>query len=87
MKKINIDLQNINKISEEYINEIVEEKFGLIKVTTESYYRLYETDETRLKELAEEWFTKYGSQSHAYRDGSKIPFTNLIKVEIVKRKK
>jgi len=85
-RKINVELQNINEISEEFINEIVEQKFGLIKVTTESYYQLYETDETELKMLAEEWFAKYGSQSHAYRDSSKIPYTNLVKVEILKRK-
>jgi hypothetical protein len=90
MEKINVELQNLNQISEEYIESIAGvtsggRKKGLLKVTTESYYELYETNEEDLKRLAEEWFDKYGSQSHAYRDGSKIPFVNLIKVEIVKR--
>jgi len=85
MEKTNIELENINKISEEFIDGIVNKKRGIIKVTTESYYELYETDEEELEELAAEWFTKYGSSSHAYRDGSKVPFTNLVKVEIIKR--
>ena len=87
MEKINVELQNLNQISEEYISSITigGRKRGLLKVTTESYYELYETDEEQLKNLAEEWFDKYGSQSHAYRDGSKIPFVNLLKVEIIKR--
>jgi hypothetical protein len=85
MEKINVELQNINQISEEYVNSIALKKRGLLKVTTESYYELYENDEATMKKLAEEWFDKYGSQSHAYRDGARLPFTNLVKVEIVKR--
>lgn len=87
MEKINVELQNINKISEEFIEGITtERKRGLLKVTTESYYEPYTNDEDELKNLAEEWFDKYGGSSHAYRDGSKLPFVNLVKVEIVKRK-
>lgn len=90
MEKINVELQNLNQISEEYVESIAgktsgSRKKGLLKVTTESYYELYETDDEDLKKLAVEWFDKYGSQSHAYRDGSKIPLVNLVKVEIVKR--
>ena len=85
MEKINVELQNINQISEEYIDSIAIKKRGLLKVTTESYYELYETDEEELKRLAKEWFDKYGSGSHAYRDGSKLPVVNLVKVEILKR--
>ena len=90
MKKINIELKNINQISEEYMESIAGvtsggRKKGLLKVTTETYYELYETDDEDLKRLAVEWFDKYGSQSHAYRDGSKIPIVNLVKVEIVKK--
>lgn len=84
MKKINIELPNINQISEEYVNGIIEEG-GLLKVTTESYYKPYETNDKELKKLAKEWFYKYGSQSHAYRDGSKFQLINLVKVEIIKR--
>ena len=92
MEKINVELQNLNQISEEYMESIAGKtsggrKKGLLKVTTESYYELYETDDEDLKRLAVEWFEKYGSSSHAYRDGSKIPYTNLVKVEIVKRKR
>jgi hypothetical protein len=86
MEKINVELQNLNQISEEYINSIAFKKRGLLKVTTESYYELYENDEATMKKLAEEWFDKYGSQGHAYRDGSKLPVVNLVKVEIIKRK-
>lgn len=90
MEKINVELQNLNQISEEYIASLDPDitggkKGGLLKVTTETYYRLYETDDEDLKRLASEWFDKYGSQSHAYRDGSKLPLVNLVKVEIVKR--
>jgi hypothetical protein len=90
MEKINVELKNLNQISEEYIASIAGvasggRKKGLLKVTTESYYELYETDDEELKRLAEEWFDKYGGSSHAYRDGSKIPFVNLVKVEIVKK--
>jgi hypothetical protein len=63
-----------------------ESKRGLLKVTTESYYEPYTNDEDELKNLAEEWFDKYGGSSHAYRDGSKLPYVNLVKVEIVKKK-
>ena len=86
MEKKNIELENINQISEEWVNERIEEKHGIIKVTTETYYHPYEGDEESLKNLAEEWFQKYGGMSHAYRDGSKFPFVNLVKVEILKRK-
>ena len=85
MEKINVELQSINQISEEYIDSITFKKRGLLKVTTESYYELYENDDEDLKRLAAEWFDKYGSQGHAYRDGSKLPLVNLVKVEIVKR--
>ena len=85
MKKINVELQNLNQISEEYIASIAMKRRGLLKVTTESYYELYETDDEDLKRLAKEWFDKYGSSSHAYRDGSKLPLVNLVKVEIIKR--
>ena len=85
MEKINVELDNINKISEEYIASIALKKRGLLKVTTESYYELYENNDEDLKRLAVEWFDKYGSQGHAYRDGSKLPLVNLVKVEIVKR--
>ena len=85
MEKINVELQNIKQISEEYIDSITLKKRGLLKVTTESYYELYETDDEDLKRLAAEWFDKYGSGSHAYRDGSKLSLVNLVKVEIVKR--
>jgi hypothetical protein len=89
MEKINVELENINQISEEYIASITIDsktrKRGLLKVTTESYYELYETDDEDLKRLAAEWFDKFGGSSHAYRDGAKIPFVNLVKVEIVKK--
>ena len=85
MKKINVELQNLNQVSEEYVDTVAFKKRGLLKVTTESYYELYETDDEDLKKLAVEWFDKYGSRGHAYRDGSKLPLVNLIKVEIVKR--
>jgi hypothetical protein len=91
MEKINVELQNINQISEEYIASIVGETYSgrkkrLLKVTTETYYELYETEDDELKRLAEEWFDKFGGSSHAYRDGAKIPFVNLVKVEIMKNK-
>ena len=85
MEKINVPLENINQVSEEYFNERIEKRFGIIKVTTESYYQLYETDEATMKKLAEEWFVKAEGRSHAYRDGAKYPISNLVKVEIVKR--
>jgi hypothetical protein len=90
MEKINVELQNLNQISEEYIASIAgvtheNRKMGILKVTTETYYELYETDDEDLKRLAAEWFDKFGGQSHAYRDGAKIPFVNLVKVEIVKK--
>lgn len=90
MEKINVELQNINQISEEFIDSLDSaitggKQGGLLKVTTETYYRLYEKDNEDLKRLAVEWFDKFGGVSHAYRDGSKIPFVNLVKVEIVKK--
>lgn len=85
MEKINVELPNINQVTEEYIDSVVPNDKGILKVTTESYYELYESDDEDLKRLAEEWFVKCGGVSHAYRDGSEIPFVNLVKVEIVKR--
>ena len=85
MEKINVELKNINQISEEYIASFAMKRRGILKVTTETYYELYETDDEDLKRLAVEWFDKYGSRGHAYRDGSKLPLVNLVKVEIVKR--
>ena len=51
MEKINVELQSINQISEEYIDSITFKKRGLLKVTTESYYELYENDDEDLKRL------------------------------------
>jgi hypothetical protein len=85
LKSTTIKLNTLNQITTEFINKNVEKSKGLIKVTTESYYKLYEANPNRLKELAFEWFEKYASQNHAYRDGSKLPWVNLVKVEIIDR--
>lgn len=90
MKKINVELDNLNETTEEFITSIPNDAFGgknggLLKVTTETYYKLYEKDDEDLKRLAVEWFDKFGGRHHAYREGSKIPFVNLVKVEIIKK--
>jgi len=86
MKKINIELDCINKIDDTFINKFVEPGKSIIKVTQEVYYELYEKDEKEVISVVGEWFDKFGSSSHAYRDGSRIPFVNMLKAEIVKRK-
>lgn len=86
MKKIKVKLCSLNKIGETFIDERVDAARGILKVTTETFYETYEHSELQLKNLAKEWFEKYGHSAHAYRDGSKLPWVNLLKVEIIKRK-
>jgi hypothetical protein len=84
-KKVKLD--NLNKIDDEFIVNCVEKGKGIIKVTSTTYYTVYEgdSDPKRMEELAKEWFEQYGHTSHAYRDGGKLPFENLINVELLKR--
>jgi len=88
MKKINIKLPDPKLIKniETLIDHRVPKIKTIIKVTQEIYYELYETDEKELEEVVNEWFIEYGSSGHAYRDGSKLPFANLKKIEILERK-
>ena len=85
MKTTEVNLGNLNKIDDEFIVSIVEKRKGIIKVTSTTYYQTYEGDVETIELLAKEWFEKYASGSHAYRDGSKLPFENLISVEIIKK--
>lgn len=82
-----VSVSTQNKISEDLIldSEMVgKSKGAIIKVTTESYYQMYETEEQEVDRITEEWFGKFSGYSHAYRDGSKIPWTNIVKIEQIK---
>lgn len=85
MKKTNVELKTLNQISEEFIIEHTDPKKGLIKVVTERYFEPSENDEDYVRQLCEEWFDTCAGRSHAYRDGSKVRYENLLSVEIIKK--
>lgn len=86
MKKITLDISHSitdEKILEEVRNNGIDlSTRGILKVTKEHYYIPYTKNEEELKELAVEWFEKY-NLFHAYRDGTKLPIYNLVKIEII----
>jgi len=85
MKTKKLKLKTLNKIDDNFIDGFVAKDKGIIKVTTVSYYELYESNEAELERLGVEWFETKANGSHAYRDGSKLPWTNLVSVEVMKR--
>jgi hypothetical protein len=86
VKKINVELKSLNGFPENEIEKLQRSNRGMIKVVTEQYYETYETDEGEMRWICEDWFDRCANSSHAYRDGSRLPMTNLISVEIIKNK-
>ncbi len=75
----NADKEIIDLINN-YNKESKNSKKGILKVTTEVFYNLYEHSQEDLEKLAKEWFDEFAGKPHAYRDGSKF-ITNIIKIE------
>lgn len=85
MNKTEINLDTLNKISEKFVNDSIDPARSIIKVTTESYYIMYEKTAHDVETITKEWFDIHGNSSHAYRDESKFPYTNLVKIERIHR--
>lgn len=85
MDKTEVKIENLNNVDEDFINKAVEKRKTIIKVTQEVFYELYEKDDKEINETVDEWFNK-GFVRHAYRDASRLPWVNLLKVEKLKRK-
>ena len=85
MSEKKINLNTINQISEDFILNMESFKENsIIKITTESYYELYEKGDEEIERICKEWFETFSGNSHAYRDGSKLPFVNLVEVKKIR---